>query len=85
LPVVAKTDNIGALFMSKNASTGARTRHVDTQYHFIREHVEDRIMKIEFVRSIENDSDTFTKKVSHKVYDKHVKKFPGSIEEFGSH
>ena len=42
-------------------------------------------MKIEFVRSSENDSDIFTKNVSHEVYDKHVKKFLGSVEEFGSH
>jgi hypothetical protein len=39
LPTVVKTDNIGALFMSQNASTGVRTRHVDTEYHFIRENV----------------------------------------------
>jgi hypothetical protein len=32
LSIVVKTDNIGAIFMSKNASTGFRTRHVDTRY-----------------------------------------------------
>ena len=30
LPIVVKTDNIGAIFMSENASTGVRTRHVET-------------------------------------------------------
>ena len=30
LPIVVKTNNIGTLFMSQNASTGIRTRHVDT-------------------------------------------------------
>jgi hypothetical protein len=30
VPIVVKTDNIGALFMSQNASTGVRTRQVDT-------------------------------------------------------
>lgn len=84
LPIVVKTDNIGALFMSQNASTGVRTRHVDTRYHFIRENVEDGIVKVEFVRSVDNDSDIFTKNVNHEIYEKHVKKFLGSIEEFGS-
>jgi hypothetical protein len=28
LPIVVKTDNIGAIFMSQNASTGVRTRHI---------------------------------------------------------
>jgi len=84
LPIVVKTDNIGALFMSQKASTGVRTRHVNTRYHFIRENVEDGIVKVEFVRSGNNDSDIFTKNVNHEIYEKHVKKFLGSIEEFGS-
>jgi hypothetical protein len=44
LPIVVKTDKIGALFMSQNSSTGVRTRHVDTRYHFIRENQEDGII-----------------------------------------
>ena len=84
LPIVVKTDNIGALFMSQNSSTGVRSRHVDTRYHFIRENVEDGIVKVEFVRSSDNDSDIFTKNVNHEIYEKHMKKFLGNIEEFGS-
>ena len=57
LPIVVKSDNVGALFMSQNSSTGVRSRHVDTRYHFIRENVEDGIVKVEFVNSSENDSD----------------------------
>jgi len=75
LPIVVKTDNIGALFMSQNSSTGVRTRHVDTRYHFIRENIEDGIIKMEFVKSIDNDSDIFTKNVNHESYEKHAKKF----------
>jgi hypothetical protein len=41
LPIVVKTDNIGAIFMSENASTGFCTRHVDTRYHSVREYIED--------------------------------------------
>jgi hypothetical protein len=63
LPIVVKTDNIGAIFMSENASTGFRTRHVDTRYHFVREFIEDGFIKFEFVRSVENDADIFTKNV----------------------
>jgi hypothetical protein len=84
LPIVVKTDNIGALFMSQNASTGVRTRHVDTRYHFIRENIEDGIVKVEFVKSVDNDSDIFTKNFNHEIYEKHVKKFLGSIDEIGS-
>ena len=80
LPIVVKTDNIGALFMSQNSSTGVKTRHVDTRYHFIRENIEDGILKMEFVKSSDNDSDIFTKNVNHEVYEKHVKKFLENLE-----
>jgi hypothetical protein len=55
------------------------------RYHFIRENVEDRIVKVEFFRSVDNDSDIFTKNVNHEIYERHVEKFLGSIDEIGSH
>jgi hypothetical protein len=82
LPIVVKTDNIAAIFMSENASTGFRTRHVDTRYHFVREFIEDGFIKIEFVRSVENDTDLFTKNVNQELYAKHTKKF---LEDSGVH
>jgi hypothetical protein len=75
LIIVAKTDNIGAIFMSENASTGFCTWHVDTRYHFVRELIEDDFIKINFVLSVENDSDLFTKNVNKELYEKHTKKF----------
>jgi hypothetical protein len=64
LSIVVKKDNIGAIFMSKNASTVFRTRHVDTRYDFVREFIEGGFIKIEFVCSVENDSDLFTENVN---------------------
>ena len=75
LPIVVKTDKIGAIFISENALTGFRTRHVDTRYHFVREFIKDGFIKIEFFRSVENDSDLFTKNVNQELYAKHTKKF----------
>jgi hypothetical protein len=48
LPIIIKTDNIGAIFMAENSSTGVRTRHVDTRYHFIRGFIEDGFNEVEF-------------------------------------
>jgi hypothetical protein len=47
---------------------------VDTHYHFLREFIEDDFIKIEFLRSAENDSDLFTKNINQKLYAKHTKK-----------
>jgi hypothetical protein len=51
--------------------------HIDAHYHFAREILEEGIINIEYVKSIENDSDIFRKKVSQEIYAKHVTKFLG--------
>jgi hypothetical protein len=40
LPIVVRCDNVAAMFMAENSSSGIRTRHFDTRYHFVCEHVE---------------------------------------------
>jgi hypothetical protein len=77
LPITVKTDNVGAMFVVQNASSGVRTRHIDTRYHYVRENLEEEIINFEFVISIENDSDILTMNVSQEIYNKHVTKFLG--------
>jgi hypothetical protein len=84
LTIIIKTYNTGAIFMAENSSTGVRTRHVDTRYPFIREFVEDGFIKVEFVRSVENDADIFTKNVSHDLYVKDTKSFLADAGNFSS-
>ena len=43
-PIILKTDNVGEIFTSEKASTGVRTRHVDTRYHFVREFIENGLI-----------------------------------------
>jgi hypothetical protein len=85
LPITVKTDNVGAMFMAQNASSSVRTRHIDTRYHYVRENLEEGIINIEFVKSIENDSDIFTKNISQEIHDKHVTKFLGVHAEEYKH
>jgi hypothetical protein len=75
LPIIVRVDNVGAIFMSENASTSSRTRHVDIRYHFVREFVEEGFIRIVFVRSEANISDEFTKNVSGDIYDAHVSEY----------
>jgi hypothetical protein len=81
LPIIVKCDNVGAIFMAKNSSSGVRTRHVDTRYHFVREHIVDEFIKVVIVKSVENDADLFTKNVSKDAYTKHVCNFLGKMED----
>jgi hypothetical protein len=81
LPIVVRCDNVGAIFMAENSCSGIRTRHIDTRYHFIREHVEDGLIKIVFVKSIISDADMFTKNVGKEAYEKHVNRFLGKMQD----
>jgi hypothetical protein len=36
LPIMVITDNIGTIFMAENASSGVRTRHINSRHHFTR-------------------------------------------------
>jgi hypothetical protein len=79
LPITVKMDNVGAMFMAQNASSGVRMRHIDTRYHYVRENLEEVNINIEFVKSTENNSDIFTKNANQKMYAKHVTKFLGVL------
>jgi hypothetical protein len=61
LPIVVRCDNVDAIFMAENSSSGIRTPHIDTRYHFVREHVKDGLIKTVFVKSSINDNDMLTK------------------------
>jgi phenolic acid decarboxylase len=67
--------------MAKNSSSGGCTRHVDTRYHFVREHIVDEFIKVVFVKSCKNDADVFTKSVIKDAYTKHVSNFLGKMED----
>jgi hypothetical protein len=82
LPIVVRCDNIGAIFMAENLSSGVRTRHIDRRCHFVREHVKDVSIKIVFVKSSINDADMFWKNVGEKANEKHVNKFLGKLQDW---
>ena len=45
------------------------------RYQFIREHIEDGIVKIVFVNSEQNDADIYTNNVREKVFNEHSNKY----------
>ena len=71
LPIKVHCDNVGAIFLSYNPKTSARTKHIDIKYHHVREHVVDGIVMIEFVKSEENDADIFTKNTNKETHERH--------------
>jgi len=84
-PITVNVDNIGAIYLTKNATTGSRTKHVDTRYHFVREYVEDGIIKVVFVRSEDNHADIFTKNLPGTLYNQHSDAIGLEDEDNDSH
>jgi hypothetical protein len=67
LPIVVRFDNVGAIFMADNSSSGVKIHHIDTRYNFVCEHDKDGLIKIAFVQSSINDADMFTENLEKKV------------------
>jgi hypothetical protein len=74
LPIVINVDNVGAIYLSNNHSLGQRTKHIDMRRHFVREYVEDGIIKTKFVGTANNEADIHTKNTSEETFKKHVSK-----------
>jgi hypothetical protein len=54
-------DNIGAKYLSANPVFHARTKHVEIDYHFVRERIAMKLLEIDFVPSRDQVDDAFTK------------------------
>jgi hypothetical protein len=59
LPIIVRVDNVGAIFLGNNFSVGQKTKHIDIRAHFVREYIEDDILKLVLIRSEDNDADIF--------------------------
>jgi hypothetical protein len=81
-PIIVHVDNIGAIFMSENITATSRSRHIDTRYHFIREVIEDGVIKIQFVKTAENKADLYTKNVKSEIYDYAIQDYIISKDQF---
>ena len=54
-------DNTSAINISKNLVMHAKTKHIAIKYHYVRELVEDKQVKMEYINSKEQIADIFTK------------------------
>ena len=61
--------------MTDNATSSKRTKHVDTRWHYVRDYIQDGILKVVFVRTRENQSDPFTKNLPVEPFLRHTGQF----------
>jgi hypothetical protein len=54
-------DNLGATYLSANPFFHARAKHIEVDFHFVRERVAKRQLEVRFIASNDQVADGFTK------------------------
>ncbi|KAL4038653.1 hypothetical protein IC575_002276 [Cucumis melo] len=62
-------DNMSATDISKNLVQHSRTKHIDIRHHFIRKLVEDKVIKLDHIRSNLQLADIFTKPLNASSFE----------------
>ena len=74
LPIRLLNDNQGSLDLIKNFENHSRTKHINVQYHYIREVAEDGLIKTSYVFINEMIADVLTKPTTPMIFKKLRKK-----------
>ncbi|KAJ0467191.1 putative RNA-directed DNA polymerase [Helianthus annuus] len=62
-------DNLGATYLSANPVFRARTKHVEVDYHFVREQVSQGKLNVKFISTDDQIADIFTKPLSSQRFE----------------
>ena len=61
-------DSQSAIFLANNPAYHPKTKHIDIQYHFVRDMIEDRKVLLVKVDTLKNTADALTKSVSSEKF-----------------
>lgn len=62
-------DNLGATYLSANPVFHARAKHIEIDFHFVRERVAKKQLQVRFISSKDQLADRFTKALSVQKFE----------------
>ncbi|XP_072073334.1 uncharacterized mitochondrial protein AtMg00810-like [Arachis hypogaea] len=63
-------DNKSAIALAKNPVFHDRSKHIETKYHFIRQCIENMHVEVEYVKSVDQVADIFTRPLKYDAFQK---------------
>ena len=73
-PATLWCDNVGAIYLTANPVFHARTKHIELDYHFVREQIQLGRVRVKFISSADQIADILTKSLSCVPFDRHRSK-----------
>lgn len=68
-PITINCDNTSAINISKNLVKNSKTKHIPIKYHFLRDRVAQKLVKVEYVGTKEKISHIFTKPLPRSTFE----------------
>ena len=68
-PISIKCDNTSAISISKNTIFHSKTKDIPIKYHFLREQVAQKVVKLEYVPTKEQIANIFTKPLAREPFE----------------
>jgi hypothetical protein len=62
-------DNLGATYLCANPVFHARAKHIEIDFHFVRERVARKQLEVRFVPTEDQVADGFTKALPHRKFE----------------
>jgi hypothetical protein len=68
-PMLILTDNQGAMALAKNPNHHQRSKHIDVRYHYVRQQVARRTIRLDYVATAHQAADQLTKPLGKPQHD----------------
>jgi hypothetical protein len=68
-PITIHFDNRRTISISKSLVQHSKSKHIPIKYHYLRDHVENKNIKLEYVPTQKHVADSFTKPLRKDVFE----------------